>query len=589
MGHPPSLGPPNSRRYSCQQTMDHSTLRTHKQEKTTPRQRSHRINHLPTLQKRSRRRRPCTQYMHHAAVSQKIKLRHDGAVQMLLDAIQIFSKSMQFRHYDTPNIKTPAGIPRRPPAKAKTRKLPEGILPKCDQTSLPDITLINIPREDMTRYIHNGGTVPREVRQRHTVDIIEVKYTYDLLVHVRAKDAIAQHTQLQVNLLAAGWGTVTIHPFIIGSAGTIRQACHKVLSACGITERHAQDVLLRKLAIFSARRTTNIVKTRLSHKEAPATPNATDILSPPDTDDTPPPSPSDPPPDTPDDPRNSPPPHNGNRNTTDSPTAKAGPFNQPPPITLLHVGAPRRGQRTRTPSQRRQEMTPDTRRRLYGPDASDEDRHTFTQSNTPAQIWAPEMTYEPVAESNSTPRLLPDDPADTPAVPPSSRPADDLELLPTDNTAQTDTSQPSDDCQSPTIAAEPDGHHTKRKWAPTAHQTESHHAPSTRRRVTPPTLSHCDPRVSDRIRKRRAPNTSPSPCPPQRWLRGRVTPPLSPATDHTVSSTLPTLASTGVPDAPRKREASLLNLPPSQSPPKRQRGRPTGPNLVAGTPFDRGP
>ena len=69
-------------------------------------------------------------------------------------------------------------------------------------------------------------TVPEDIRLQSTVDLIEIKNTYDLLIHERVTDAIAQHAQLRQNLLDAGWGTVNIYPFIVGNAGTIRKASH---------------------------------------------------------------------------------------------------------------------------------------------------------------------------------------------------------------------------------------------------------------------------------------------------------------------------------------------------------------------------
>ena len=86
----------------------------------------------------------------------------------------------------------------------------------------------------------------REVRARHTIDIIEFQYTYDLQLHTKIPTAIAQHAQLQTNLRDGGWKAVFIHPFIIGSAGTIGMNCHDTLTTCGVTSTDSSNNLLIK-------------------------------------------------------------------------------------------------------------------------------------------------------------------------------------------------------------------------------------------------------------------------------------------------------------------------------------------------------
>ena len=152
-----------------------------------------------------------------------------------------------------------------------SRKLHAAILPLNCQPSYPDITLIDLPLDYVRRLELHGSTtevdvIPANIRQQSTVDIIEIKYTYDLLIHERVADAVAQHEKLQQNLLDAGWGTVHIHAFIIGSAGTIRSECHTILNTCGITDTEQREGILKKLAVHSVRSTAAIVRARLTHK-----------------------------------------------------------------------------------------------------------------------------------------------------------------------------------------------------------------------------------------------------------------------------------------------------------------------------------
>ena len=454
----------------------------------------------------------------HAAVSRKIKLRHDDAVQMILTAIQIFSRSLHFRHFDTPNIKTPA---RTKPAQPQPRKFPNGVLPKPKQTSLPDITLINIPSTRLATFLRHGGTIPRQVRQQHTVDIIEVKYTYDLLVHARTQDAIDQHAQLRDNLLAYGWGTVRIHPFIIGSAGTIRQDCHHVLSVCGITEEAAQDALLRKIAIFSAKRTADIVKTRLSHKDTPASQYAANTGPPPNTDDSPPPTPRDPQPDMRDGSHDSSS-DDAVSNPTDIQTlADTAAADLPPMHTPSH-DAPRRGLRKRTPSRRRQEMTPCTRRRLFGPDTP-EHFINCTSGTTLELPRTSEMHDEPAIKGTSTQCHLPLDPPG-PAITPALPPTDGRDSQPSEITARPSSSQSFDDSLG--LPSAHHGPHRKRKQAST--ERRSRHTSRKRCRGVPSSHQITDPRGPLPQRKRLASHMTLSPDPPEKRHRGRTTVPLGP-------------------------------------------------------------
>ena len=127
--------------------------------------------------------------------------------------------------------------------------------------------MIDLPHTFVTQIRNkiNPKSIPYHIRQQCTVDIVEIKYTYDHFLHDRGPDAIAQHEQLRLNLLNAGWGTVNIHPFIIGSAGTIRAESHDILNTCGITDVEQRKTLLRRIAIHSAKCTAAIVRTRLAH------------------------------------------------------------------------------------------------------------------------------------------------------------------------------------------------------------------------------------------------------------------------------------------------------------------------------------
>ena len=199
-------------------------------------------------------------------------------------------------------------------------------------------------------------TIPEDIRLQSTVDLIEIKYTYDLLIHERVTDATAQHSQLRQNLLNAGWGTVNIHPFIVGSAGTIRKASHSILNQCGITDPEQRNILLRKIAIHSANSTAAIVRARLAHKipDPAKTDNTTSLSG------TPPPSPpsSDTSGDTP--PMNTP---TATRTPESSPTTETDP--QPQNPQTMMTGEPRRGSRIRTPTQRVKDMEPETRRAIF--------------------------------------------------------------------------------------------------------------------------------------------------------------------------------------------------------------------------------
>ena len=198
---------------------------------------------------------------------QQIKSRHDHAVHSIVKGIMACSRGADFLHSDARNIDArPADLGDAPlPHSGMSRKLSEHILPLAEQTSIGDIVLIDIPPSAI---IGRRRPIPRSVRQTHTIDIIEVKYVYDLQIHHVASQAINQHTQLKENLLRFGWKCVNIHPFIIGSAGTIRNNSHDVLRKCGMTDTQCRKRLLNSLASSSVIRTTALVRTRDVHLPA---------------------------------------------------------------------------------------------------------------------------------------------------------------------------------------------------------------------------------------------------------------------------------------------------------------------------------
>ncbi len=89
------------------------------------------------------------------------------------------------------------------------------MLPRDQQPSYPDICLIDKPHS--------------------WVRLVKLKYAPDLQLHGHVReDALAQHAALRDALLSAGWGTVTIHPVIIGNVGTITAEVLNPFGALGI-------------------------------------------------------------------------------------------------------------------------------------------------------------------------------------------------------------------------------------------------------------------------------------------------------------------------------------------------------------------
>ena len=141
-----------------------------------------------------------------------IKLRHDHAVHLILAAIKRYLQGANCIHSDARNTKKSTDATRSLPDAGTQRKLPAAVLPLHLQTSFPDILMIDLPKREVATFQRQRKPIPRLTRNRCTINIIEVKYTFDLLIHERTRQAMEQHAQLRENLLAAGWGTVNIHP-----------------------------------------------------------------------------------------------------------------------------------------------------------------------------------------------------------------------------------------------------------------------------------------------------------------------------------------------------------------------------------------
>ena len=284
----------------------------------------------------------------------KIKLRHDSAVHRFRTAIQAHARGNHYLHSDARNTVDPSSAAAPPPADpdaGTSRKLPAAFLTLDQQHSFPDITLIDIPHSVVQRFVRCGRRVPPRTRAQSTIDILEIKYAFDLLLPHRVQPAIDQHALLRDALLRDGWGTVNIHPLILGSGGTIPAACHTVLSLCGVTDSSTRDLLLRRISIDGAIRSAAIVAAR--PWDAP-TPPPTPPAGGPAASPTPPPTGSPRLPTFPTVPLDPSPP----------PAVPSRPTRLPSmlPAPASPAAAPRTSGRTRTPSQRLQEARPAVQR-----------------------------------------------------------------------------------------------------------------------------------------------------------------------------------------------------------------------------------
>ena len=143
-------------------------------------------------------------------------------------------------------------------------KLPAWVLPLA-QHLYPDLCLIDAKPTAGP----SGQRVAVSRRRRSWIRILELKYAPDLELSGRVRDeAIAQHAALRNSLLRAGWGEVTIHPVIIGNAGTITADALVAFEHLGVSP--ASGIKLAKyLALASIRHTAKIKRARLSHGAGP--------------------------------------------------------------------------------------------------------------------------------------------------------------------------------------------------------------------------------------------------------------------------------------------------------------------------------
>ena len=106
---------------------------------------------------------------------------------------------------------------------------PANVLPHHMQTSRPDIVLLeNVPAMALNLPYWS----PRDPRL--AVHLVEVTYTSDFHVHDRVQAKREQHAQLRRNFLDFGWQKVSIHVFVIGHTGVMREANASLLIELGV-------------------------------------------------------------------------------------------------------------------------------------------------------------------------------------------------------------------------------------------------------------------------------------------------------------------------------------------------------------------
>ncbi len=108
--------------------------------------------------------------------------------------------------------------------------------------------------------LHPWEAYPAD-RGQCTLHLLELKYTFDLQVHEAVSVARLQHEGLVLDLQQNGWGSVRLHPFIIGSCGMMRSENEHILTAVGVKSPDV-EVLLKRSAILSAERTHQILQIR---------------------------------------------------------------------------------------------------------------------------------------------------------------------------------------------------------------------------------------------------------------------------------------------------------------------------------------
>ena len=116
----------------------------------------------------------------------------------------------------------------------------------------------------------NGGTgdhtyIPGKITLETVASapyiFLNLKYTLDLQVHETVSVAQLQHEVLVLALHQKGWGSVRLHPFIIGSCGMMRSENEHILTTLGVKSTDV-EVLLKRLAIQSTERTHQILQVR---------------------------------------------------------------------------------------------------------------------------------------------------------------------------------------------------------------------------------------------------------------------------------------------------------------------------------------
>ena len=121
-------------------------------------------------------------------VIQLTKTRHDDVAHFMIAVIKKGNSGSHHLHSDARNKSQRNASPR--PEDNTSRKLPAAILPLDQQHSFPDITMIDAPHEYISQMLDappGNETVPEDIRLQSTVDLIEIKYTYDLLIHERVR------------------------------------------------------------------------------------------------------------------------------------------------------------------------------------------------------------------------------------------------------------------------------------------------------------------------------------------------------------------------------------------------------------------
>ena len=192
----------------------------------------------------------------------EIKARHDHAGVLLFNAIQSGARGSFYMHSDLCTSRQLQGR-RNVNVVPTSRKLPAWVLPRSEQHSFPDIFIIDILENSILA--RKGRCYTRQQRGRHSIDIIEIKYKYDLEINNIVHEALAQHADLKQSLLAYGWQAVRVHAFIIGSAGTISNSLHTILTACGLAKIETRQRLLKNIAYNSVVRTARIVRLSSNH------------------------------------------------------------------------------------------------------------------------------------------------------------------------------------------------------------------------------------------------------------------------------------------------------------------------------------